>query len=368
MDHVKTRITEGSRRMQTKAPTSTRSDAWRARGSYFSWRPSAADSSPVRVFHLELGDVDAPTLLLVHGFPTSSIDWFDVVEPLTAGFRVCALDFPGYGFSDKPRGWGYSLERDSELIEFYLSEVVRAESVAVVAHDRGNSVALLYAARRREARSLPRLDHLVLTNGNIFLPLSNLTTFQRLVLDSGASGEVLAALTPSMLAEGIAATTFSPPGRAGDPEVDALVATFAHADGVGVLHETIQYLIERSADEQTWLMALAASSLPTTVVWGLGDTISPPRVASFVWHEYLMLKPGRNRLYFIPDANHYLQHDRPDAFVETILHALAADGDKAPGALSQAPASPLLIDCSRERMPAAADVLRGEDRSSAPNG
>ena len=35
-----------------------------------------------------------------------------------------------------------------------------------------------------------------------------------------------------------------------------------------------------------------------------------------------MLKPGGNRLYFIPDANHYLQVDRPDAFVKVLLHAL----------------------------------------------
>jgi hypothetical protein len=40
-----------------------------------------------------------------------------------------------------------------------------------------------------------------------------------------------------------------------------------------------------------------------------------------MWHQYLMLKPGGNNLYFIPDANHYLQADRPDAFVKALLHA-----------------------------------------------
>jgi pimeloyl-ACP methyl ester carboxylesterase len=348
--------------MPTDTMTSPRADAWRARGGYFSWRPNGSGNPPLDIFHVEVGDPGAAPLLLVHGFPTSSIDWFDVVDGLGARYRVCALDFPGYGFSDKPRGWGYGLERDAELLGFYLSEVVGTESAIVVAHDRGDSVALIHAARHAERGSRPGLEHLVLTNGNMFLPLSNLTTFQRLVLDGVSSKEVLAALTPSMLAEGIGMTTFTPPRGAGDPDVQALAATFAHDDGVGVLHETIQYLIERSADERVWLERHSASPVPTTVMWGLNDTVSPVRVASHIWNEYLMFKLGRNRLYFIPDANHYLQNDRPEAFTETLLHSLAAADAGVPGPINDGPASPLLVDCSRERMPTAAEALAGATR------
>jgi hypothetical protein len=74
-----------------------------------------------------------------------------------------------------------------------------------------------------------------------------------------------------------------------------------------------------------------------------------------------MLKPGGNRLYFIPDANHYLQIDRPDAFVQVLLHTLEPADDQGPGALDAELGSPLLIDSSRERLAAAADLLRGED-------
>jgi pimeloyl-ACP methyl ester carboxylesterase len=337
-----------------------RADRWRARGGYFSWRPNGSEASAVEIFHVESGEEDAPALLLVHGFPTSSIDWFDVVDRLGERFRVCALDFPGHGFSDKPRAWGYSLRRDAELLEFYLAEIVGVDSAAVIAHDRGDSVALIMAARHADRGSRVGLEHLVLTNGNVFLPLSSLTAFQRLVLDGGSSSEVLGALTPAILAAGMGATTYTPPRAADDPEVKALAATFGYNDGVDVLHETIQYLVERSVDERRWMEALAASEVPTTVIWGLCDTVSPVRVASFVWNEYLMFKPGRNRLYFLPDANHYLQNDRPDAFVDTALDALAASGEEAPGALTAAPASPLLVDCSRERMPSAAEVFSAD--------
>jgi pimeloyl-ACP methyl ester carboxylesterase len=335
----------------------SRADDWRSRGDHFSWRPENEDAASVQIFHVQLGDPDAPVVLLVHGWPTSSIDWFHVASQLSVRFCVCALDFPGYGFSDKPRGWGYSLRRDQELIEFYLSEVVGADSAVIVAHDRGDSVALLHAARRAEGRSAVRLEHLILSNGNIFLPLSNLTEAQRRILDGKSGPDVSAALTPSQLAAGMGVTTFTPPRTAGDPEVEALTATFGYDDGVAVLHETIQYLVERAEDEQRWLTALAGASFPVTLVWGLYDTVSPPRVASHVWNEYLMLRPGGNRLYFIPDANHYLQVDRPEAFVKVLLDALEPTPDQAPGALEQGLGAPLLIDSSRERLPAAADLL-----------
>ena len=82
--------------------TTPRPDDWRSRGGYFSWRPAQGDASPVEIFHVEMGDPRAPVLLLVHGWPTSSIDWFEVAGQLSGRFRVCAPDFPGYGFSDKP--------------------------------------------------------------------------------------------------------------------------------------------------------------------------------------------------------------------------------------------------------------------------
>ncbi len=334
--------------------TTPRADAWRARGAHFSWRPSSEDTAPVQIFHVELGEPGNPVLALVHGFPTCSIDWFEAAERLSTRYRVCALDFPGYGFSDKPRGWGYSLRRDAELLDHYLAEVVGAESVVMVAHDRGDSVALIHAANAAERRTRVALGHLVLSNANIFLPLSNLTDAQRLMLHNP---KLLEQLTPELLAAGMGALTFTPPRGPEDPEVQALSATFAHDNGVAVLHETVQYLVERSVDEQSWLLALAAAAVPTTVIWGVYDAVSPIRVATHVWHEYLMFKPGRNALYLIPGANHYLQNDRPDAFVQSVLHALESPDDAAPGALSEEVDAPVLVDRSRTGLPDPAQLI-----------
>jgi pimeloyl-ACP methyl ester carboxylesterase len=332
-----------------------RAAQWRERGGHFRWAPNEPGASEVEIFHIEAGDPGAPVLLLVHGFPTCSIDWYELVPILAERYRVCALDFPGYGFSDKPPGWGYSLARDAELLDFYVREVVGADSVVALAHDRGTSVALNLALAAPEEGGV--VGHLVLTNGNIYLPLSNLTRFQRMVLDPSTAPGVLEVMTPEMLAAGMGSTTFSPPRPPDHPDVEALAATFAHADGVKVLHETIQYLRERAEHERDWLDLLAARDIPTTVIWGVLDTISPPRVAMHVWNEFLMRKPGRNRFYLLPEANHYLQVDRPQGLVEALLHTLDPDSPAAPGAIGSGPGAPVLVDSSRSVLPRALDVL-----------
>jgi uncharacterized protein (DUF433 family) len=75
--------------------TTPRADDWRSRGGYFSWRSAQGDASSVEIFHVEMGDPGARVLLLIHGWPTSSIDWFEVAGPLSASFRVCVSGLMG---------------------------------------------------------------------------------------------------------------------------------------------------------------------------------------------------------------------------------------------------------------------------------
>ena len=158
-----------------------RGQEWLDAGKFFGWIPdnTSPDRNELQIFHAEFGDPDAPVALLLHGFPTSSIDWYVVAPLLAASRRVCVVDFPGFGFSDKPKGENCTVAATAS------GRVLRAGDLgvaagAVVAHDRGDSVALvsLLAAPRTGRGS--ELTHLVLSNGNVFLPLSTLTNLQTL--------------------------------------------------------------------------------------------------------------------------------------------------------------------------------------------
>jgi pimeloyl-ACP methyl ester carboxylesterase len=332
---------------------------WLASGSYFEWSPSELHATTMNIFHAEFGDPGAPLLLMVHGFPTSSIDWQDVAGELSDTHRVCVLDLPGFGFSDKPKGESYTLRRDSELLGYYLTEILGAHKGDVVAHDRGDSVALSFAHRCSTGQTPFEVSNLVLSNGNIFLPLSNLTDFQRLVLNPQTAPATVAAITPELLAAGLGQTTFTPRRTLEDPTIVALADTFAANDGMAVIHDTIQYLVERAEHEQEWLAALAAMTVKTVVVWGLYDEVSPLRVASHVWNNYLSTKPGDNEFWLLPRANHYLQNDQPREFVEVLRAALSNSSPQAPGALSAEPGAPIFLDRSRSQLPTAKEVLAG---------
>ena len=339
-----------------------RARLWLSSGGWFEWSPTEPlqKTDRLSIFHAELGDPDAPVLLLVHGFPTSSIDWFDVVAPLSERYRVCFVDFPGFGFSDKPAGEHYTLTRDAELLDHYLREVVGASRGAVVAHDRGDSVSLALLDRCSRGRSAFEITHLVLSNANVFLPLSNLTNFQRQVLDAETWPAVLDVLTPEMLAIGMGQTTFTPRRGLDDAAIRALVDTFGANDGIAVLHDTIQYLVQRSEHETEWLDRLAASTVPTTLVWGLYDTVSPLRVANYVWLNYLSRKAADNTFWVLPRANHYLQDDQPGEFVAVVEAVLSGAGTSLePGALSDEPGAPVFVDRSRPELRSARDALAG---------
>ena len=338
-----------------------RATDWLESGDFFDWTPTEPmrHVDKLRIFHAELGDPEAPALLLLHGFPTSSIDWFDVAGRLSEDHRVCLVDFPGFGFSDKPKDERYTLERDCELVDHYLREVVGASQAAVMAHDRGDSVALAFLARCAAGETEFELNHLVLSNGNMFLPLSNLNPFQRAVLDRESATPILEAATPELLASGMGENTFTPPRSIEDPAIAALASTFAFNDGIAVIHDTIQYLVERSENEERWLEALAASPVSTTLIWGLYDVVSPLRVAAHVWNRHLAEKPGANEFWLLPLANHYLQNDQPQELVEAVSAALSRSSPPAPGPLSEAPGAPILVDRSRARLPTAKEALAG---------
>lgn len=298
------------------------------------------------MFSRRCGTPGAPALVLVHGFPTSSIDYFALARELSSEFDMFLLDFPGHGLSDKPpEPYVYSLYDDARLLAHAITEVWKLTEYRMLTHDRGSSVGMI-ALGMLAAEDPPALPiDAILTNANIFLPLSNLTVWQTALLDPATARATAAATTPETLAAGLGVTTFMPRRTPEDPEIAALAKCFAHNDGIRVMPDIIQYLNERAADETGWLEALSGSKVNTTVVWGLHDNVSPVRVPNYVWQRYLKHKPGRNRYWVVPSADHYLQCDAPGQLAQIVR--LTAKGEDIPlQTLGNQPDGAVLVDQS----------------------
>src|SRR6202050_3803379 len=71
-----------------------------------------AEADGVQVFYRAAGDARSPVVLLLHGFPTSSFMFRDLIPRLASDYRVIAPDFPGFGFTEVPAGRKYSYTFD----------------------------------------------------------------------------------------------------------------------------------------------------------------------------------------------------------------------------------------------------------------
>lgn len=323
-----------------------RAHAWHTAGQYFTWYPEGSSGAALQIFYRCLGDPMSPAIVLLHGAPTSSYDFHLLASDLSTDHYVCLLDFPGYGFSDKPRtGYAYSLRNDARLVDYFVQQTVRLQHFALLTHDRGDSVGLALLADFPAYRhQTSPLTHHVLTNGNIYLPLANLTDWQKALRDPRTSQTTAAAFTASQLASFLGHLAFTPPLSPDDPETAALANILAYASGLEVLPLTIKYLDERAQAEVSWLESLHESGIPTTLIWGLHDTVSSIRVANYVWETSLRSRAAQSAYWVLPGANHYLQHDQPAALAHLVRLSLSDQILTAPMNLTSDPSAPVLVE------------------------
>ena len=109
------------------------------------------DVDGVRVHYQEAGDANAPAMVLIHGFASSTLVWSKVFLRLAAaGFRVIALDLLGYGYSAKPRKGEYTIDGQAKLLTRLLDALGIPRAI-VVGSSYGGAVgatcALDYAER-----------------------------------------------------------------------------------------------------------------------------------------------------------------------------------------------------------------------------
>jgi pimeloyl-ACP methyl ester carboxylesterase len=322
---------------------------WQRGGTELRWRSStdANDGKELTVFTRRCGTPGAPALVLVHGFPTSSIDYFALTRELDSEFDIYLLDFPGHGLSDKPpEPYVYSLYDDARLLVHAITQVWKLTEYRMLTHDRGSSVGMIALGMlaTEDSADPPALPvDVIVTNANIYLPLANLTAFQTALLDPATARATAAATTPELLAAGLGVTTFIPRRTLDDPEIAALAKCFAHADGIRVLPDVIQYLNERAAGETRWLETLSKIPVNMTLVWGLHDNVGPLRVANHVWQAYLRDMPGRSRYWVVPGADHYLQCDAPEQLAQ-IVRLTAQGQDISLQTLQDQPDGAVLVD------------------------
>jgi pimeloyl-ACP methyl ester carboxylesterase len=250
----------------------------------------------LRLAYRDLGD--GPPVLLLHGWPTSSFLWREVMRPLARANRVIALDLPGFGASDKPVGIRYSFDFFGRTLDLFLAHL-GIDQLGLAVHDLGGPVGLHWALDRPG-----RLTKLALLNTLVYPEFSEaVKEFVRACATPGLREQITSpAGLESILRDGLA-----DPAKL-SPEVLAAVQepfrtpetrrTLADA-GIGVSRKGFVQIARR----------LPALRIPVRVVYGSRDRVLPD-VADTMARVKADLPQAD--VTTLPDCGHFLQEDAPE--------------------------------------------------------
>ena len=260
-----------------------------------------------RIRYIEKGE--GTPLVLVHGIPTSSFLWRDMIDELSSHGRVIALDLPGFGLSDPPPNGDYSISGYAGLLESFLESLSITEAT-LVCHDFGGPVTVTSALRNPD-----KFERLVILNTFLDTDLPDWGLFPKLA-SLRPIGEIVMKLGGKSIT------------RAG---LEAGVVDKSRISDE-VFHR--YYMADESPDKvnETYLGTLRADSTkdlkfiednlrtidkPTLIVWAEEDAFLPLSLG-----ERIHQRIAGSRFVKLPACGHFLQEDEPETVTKLIIEFL----------------------------------------------
>jgi pimeloyl-ACP methyl ester carboxylesterase len=270
------------------------------------------DLHGTRLYYYAAGNRGAgEPVLFLHGFPTSSHLWSDVVPLMPAGHRIVVLDLLGYGRSDRPHSEPVDVPAHADRVAAVLDEL-RIERACIVGHGVGGGIAQSLAVRHASRVSGLGLIHSIgFDHGPTLaapLPRAALPAARFL------PPEIILGMVRRDLSRG-----YSDAARAAH-SLDQYLRPFAGADGRTALLSHVRALTGGdTAKLATQVTAqLPAVRVPTAIVWGQHDPVT--RLGD--GRRLRDAIPGAT-LEVIPDARHFTPNESPRQIADAVGELLA---------------------------------------------
>jgi pimeloyl-ACP methyl ester carboxylesterase len=274
---------------------------WRKRSQTFAFRGQS-----IRYWTTGQGE----PLLLIHGFPTASWDWHYLWQPLAQRYRVIACDMLGFGDSAKPLNHNYSLLEQADLQQALLAHLKIEQSVHILAHDYGDSVAQELIARHYDG--LIDVASCVFLNGGLFPETHRPLLMQKLLL-SPLGWMIGRAFTRDALVKSFN-QIFGPQTLPTESEMDDFWSLIETHRGPRIMHKLIGYIPERRVQRDRWVAAMQRGEVPLRVIDGEVDPISGGHMVE----RYRQLITDADAV-LLPGIGHYPQIEAP---VQVLKHYL----------------------------------------------
>ncbi len=244
---------------------------WKNKGKFFAYKSNA-------IFTIDEGE--GTVILLIHGFPTASWDWWQIWGKLTSQYRVVTLDMLGFGFSAKPQNHAYRIFEQADLIENWLA-AKEIYKIKILCHDYGDTVAQELLARfndrDQDQKEGLEIASVCFLNGGLF-PESHQPLFIQKLLISPFGSMAGRMFNRKKLGKNFK-RIFGPDTQPTEKELDDFWYLITNNGGKKIFHLLIRYMEERKENRTRWVGALQQASIPLRLIDGVYDPISGQNIA-----------------------------------------------------------------------------------------
>ncbi len=242
-------------------------------------------------------------LLLIHGFPTASWDWYKVWDELALHYPLVTFDLIGFGLSDKPTNNLYSIFQQADITE-QLMQKLGIKTCHLLSHDYGDTVAQELIARHLEQTTELGIQSVVFLNGGLFHSIHRPLLIQTLL--KGPIGFVLGRLTSKKRFKASMEDIFGQQTQPSQEEIEILWELIDNNNGRAVIHKLSRYQNERKTFAARWQNALQKTTLPLRLIDGVVDSISGQHLVD----HYKKVIPNPDTIE-LTGIGHYPQIEAP---------------------------------------------------------
>lgn len=285
-------------------------DEWKAQGDHL-------DVLGRRIFYASHEGGHDETVLMVHGFPTSSYDWDLVWESFAARYNLLAPDMLAFGFSEKPYPHRYSIHEQADIV-IELMRLKGLTTCHVLAHDYGDTVVQEIMARGNRNELPFDMKSVCFLNGGLFPETHQALLIQKLLLSP--LGPLINKLTTKKQFDKSFSRVFGPATKPTTQQLQEFWDIINSDKGRHIFSSLITYMRDRRENRDRWISAIGDFAGPVALINGSYDPVSGAlMVARF---KELLGEPAFLREY--KEIGHYPAVEAPELVAADYLAFLEA--------------------------------------------